>query len=170
MDLVEVHRQLAVAADLAARDVGDDFLVGRAEAEQIVVPVLDLQHLRAEHRPAAGLLPQLGGLHRRHQQFDAAAAVHLFAHDVLDLAQHAQAERHPGVQAAGQLLDVTGAHHQLVAGQFGFRGGFLEGGDKELRNAHDVTTRAEIVRARFYRECASSGIAAADLLSNRVEM
>ena len=48
LDLVEVERQLAVGADFPARDVGDDFFVGRAETEIALVPVLDLEHLRAE--------------------------------------------------------------------------------------------------------------------------
>ena len=132
LDLVEVDRQLAVAADFAARDVGDHFLVGRAEAEVVIVPILDFQHLRAEHFPAPGFLPQFGGLHGGHQQLDAAAPVHFLAHDVFHLAQHAQTERHPGIQAAGQLPDIAGAQHQLMAGQFRLGWGFFQGGDKKL--------------------------------------
>ena len=132
LDLVEIDRQLAVAADFAARDVGDDLLVGRAETEIVAVPVLDFQHLRAEHRPAPGLVPQLGGLHGGHQELDTAAPVHFLAHDVFHLAQHAQTERHPGIQAAGQFSDIAGAQHQLMAGQFRLGWGFFQGGDKKL--------------------------------------
>ena len=132
LDLVEVQRQLAVALHFAPRDVGDDLLMRGAEAEQVVVPVLDLQHLRAEHIPASGFLPQFGGLHGGHQQLDTAAPVHLFAHDRFDFAQYAQAQGHPGVQAAGEFADVARAQHQAVAGQFGFGRGFLESGNKKL--------------------------------------
>src|SRR3989338_3267060 len=38
----------------------------------------------------------------------------------------------PGVQAAGQFSDVSGAQHQLVAGQLGFGWGFFKGGNEEL--------------------------------------
>ena len=64
LDLVEVHRQLAVALQLAARDVGDDFLVRRPGDEIALVPVLDAQQLRAVLGPAAGFLPELGRLQR----------------------------------------------------------------------------------------------------------
>ena len=140
LDLVEVDRQLAVALDLAPRHVGDDFLVGRAEAELALVAVLDFQHLRAEHVPAPGFLPQFGGDHGRHQQLDGAAPVHFLAHDVFHLAQHFQAQRHPAVKAAAQALDQAGAQHQLVADQFGFGGCFLEGGEKKLGYAHGISS------------------------------
>ena len=37
--LVIVNRQLAIAAQFVARELGDDFFVGRAEAEIAFVPV-----------------------------------------------------------------------------------------------------------------------------------
>jgi hypothetical protein len=43
LDLVEVHRQLLVAAQLPARQVGNDLLVGGAKAEFALVAVLDAQ-------------------------------------------------------------------------------------------------------------------------------
>ena len=57
LNLVEIDRQLTIAADFSARDVGDHFFVGRSKAELIVVAVFNFQHLRAEHFPAAGLIP-----------------------------------------------------------------------------------------------------------------
>ena len=57
LNLVEIQRQLAVAFDLTARDVGDDLFVGRAETKIALVSILDFQHLRAEHFPAPGFLP-----------------------------------------------------------------------------------------------------------------
>jgi hypothetical protein len=125
LDLVEVNRQLAVALDVAAHDVGDDFLVRRADDEFALVAVLEAQQFRAVLLPAAGFLPQFERLHGRHQQFQRAGIVHFLAHDVFDLAQHAQAERHPGVDAGGGALDVAGAQHQLLADDFGVAGASL---------------------------------------------
>ncbi len=135
--LVEVDRQLPVTADLAACNVGDHFLMGRAETELVVVPVADLEHLRPEHVPTSCLLPQFGGLDGRHQQFYPAAEVHFLTHDFFNLAQHAQTKRHPSIKTAGQLLDITGTHHQFVADKLGFRGCFFfRSGDEKLGYAH----------------------------------
>jgi hypothetical protein len=41
LDVIEVERQLLVAAQLLARDVGDDFLGGRLHDEVALVPVLE---------------------------------------------------------------------------------------------------------------------------------
>src|SRR5262249_8704311 len=62
LNLIEVDRQLAVAADLSAGDVGDYLLVCGAKAIVAFVPVLDLQHLWTELIPASALLPQFGWL------------------------------------------------------------------------------------------------------------
>ncbi len=61
--------------------IGDDFLVRGADDEVAVVAVLQAQQLRAVLVPAAGLLPQLGRLHRWHQQLERAGAVHFLADD-----------------------------------------------------------------------------------------
>src|SRR3546814_6947042 len=79
-----------------------DFLGGRRVAVLGVLAVADFQQLATELLPAAGLFPQFLRLDGRHQQFDRAGAVHLLAHDRLDLAQHAQTQQRPGVQAGGE--------------------------------------------------------------------
>ena len=121
-----------VAAQFLARQIGDDFFVRRAEAEITLVAILDLQHLRAEHRPASGFLPEFRGLHGGHQQFDGASPVHFFAHDGFHFAQDAQTQRHPGVQAGAEAFDQAGTQHQAMTGQFGFGRGFFAGGEEEL--------------------------------------
>ncbi len=136
LDLIKADGQLPIAFDFAARDVGDDFLVGGAEAEIALVAILDLEHLRAEHRPAPGFFPQFRGLDCGHQEFDRAGAVHFLAYHRLDPAQHPQAQRHPGIQARSQTLDESGAQHQLVADEFGVGRGFLGGGNEKLAGAH----------------------------------
>ena len=141
LDLVEVERQLAVAADLPARDVGDHLFVRRPEAEVALVPVTDLEHLRAEHVPPAGLLPQLGGLDRRHEQLDGAAAVHFLAYYGFDPAQHPEPERHPGVEPAPEPADEARAQHQGMAREFRLRRGLLQGRDEVLTDAHGLPAR-----------------------------
>jgi hypothetical protein len=84
----------------------------------------------------SGFLPQLGRLHHRHDQLDAAGLVELVTDDGLDLADAAQAHGHVVVKTGPQFLDQTGAHHQLVADDLGIGRSFLEGGDEELRGFH----------------------------------
>src|SRR6185312_13858764 len=93
LDLVEVDRQLPVAAHVLAHDVGDDLLVRRAEEAVAIVAIPDFEELRTELVPAPGLLPQLGAHPVRQVALERARAVHLLAHNRLDLAQRAQAER-----------------------------------------------------------------------------
>ena len=90
--------------------------------------VLQAQQFRAVLFPAAGLLPQLGRLHRRHQQFQRTGAIHFLAYDAFHLAQYTQPERQPGVYAGRQLADHAGAQHELMADHLGVGGGFLQGG------------------------------------------
>ncbi len=136
LDLVEVHRQFAVRADVAADEVGDHFLVRRPEAEVAVVAVLHPQQFLAVLLPAAALLPQFGGAEGRHQDLLRAGAVHLLAHDLFDLAHDAQAERQQVVDAARQLADHAGPHHQLVAHDLGVGGILLQGGDQRFGVVH----------------------------------
>ncbi len=126
LDLVIVDGQLLVAAQLAAGDVGDDFLVRRAETELALVPVVHAQQQRAVLVPATGLLPQFGRLHCRHQQFERAGTVHLLADHFFHLAQDSEAQRHPGEQARGEPANQPGSKHQLVADDLRLSGDFLE--------------------------------------------
>ena len=136
LDLVEVDRQLAVALELAARDVGDDLLVGGPEHHVAVVAVLEPQQLRPELVPAPGLDPELRRLRDRHRDLEGAGPVHLLADHALDLAQHAQAHGQPGVEAAREAPDEAGAQHQPVAHDLGVGRDFLEALDRILGQAH----------------------------------
>ena len=130
LDVVEVARQVAVALRIGAEDFGDHLLVGRAEQHLAVVPVLQPQHLRAIGVVAAGLLPQVRGLDRRHQDFLGAGGVLLLADDLLDLLQHPPAERQPGIDAGAGLPDHAGAQHQPVGGDLRLGRGFLQRGQE----------------------------------------
>jgi hypothetical protein len=52
------------------------------------------------------------------------------------LAQHAQSQWQPGVEARGQLADQPGAQHQLMADHFGVGGGLFLGGNQEIAGSH----------------------------------
>ena len=136
LDLVEVLGQLLVAAQVLPRDVGHGFFAGRLHDEIALVPIPHAQQLGAHGLKAAALGPQLARLDHRHHAFDGAGAVHLLAHDGLDLADHAQAHGHVGVDAGAQLLDHAGARHELVTDDFGVGGRFFQGADVELGGFH----------------------------------
>lgn len=136
LDLIHVDGQLLVAVQLVAGEVGDDFFVGRADAEFATMAVLQAQQLGAVLLPATGLLPQLAGLDGGHQHFQGAGGIHLFADDGLRLAEYPQAHRQPGVEARRQLADHAGTQQQLVADHHGIGGSFLEGGKQVLTGTH----------------------------------
>jgi hypothetical protein len=137
LDLVQVERQLLVAAQFVAHQVGDHFFVGRADAELAAVAILQAQQFGAVLLPAARFLPQFGGLNRRHQHLEGAGGVHFLAHDGFHLAHHAQPHRQPGIQARGEFADHAGAQHQLVADHHGIGRGFFECREQELTGAHN---------------------------------
>ncbi|MNQ66633.1 hypothetical protein D3C85_811270 [compost metagenome] len=136
LDLVEVERQLLVAVHFVTDQRGDHLFVGWAQHEGTVVAVGQAAQLGTVVIPAAGLLPQLGGLHHRHGDFDGTSIVHLFANNVLDFFQNPQTGWQPGVHAGGQFADHPGAQHQLVADDFSVGGGFLESGKQILAGTH----------------------------------
>src|SRR5690349_12676220 len=81
LDLVEIQRQLFIAANFFTRDIGNDFFMRRTKTELAFVPVLNLQHLWAEYRPATSFFPQLFRLYSRHQQLQRTGFVHLVTDD-----------------------------------------------------------------------------------------
>ncbi len=140
LNLVKVLRQLFVAADFLAHDVGHHLFAGGLNHKVVRVAVLDAQQLGAHLFKPAGLGPQLGRLHQGHGQLDGAGTVHFFAHDGLHFAHHTQAHRHQGVNASTNFFDHAGTHHELVAGNFGIRRGFFEGGNKKLGGSHGISS------------------------------
>ena len=136
LDLIEVHRELAVALELAACDVGDHFLVRGSETERPVVAVREAQQLGPELVPAPRFLPELRRLHHRHYELDRARAIHLLADDGFDLAQHAQPHRQPGIQARRQTPDESRPQHELVAHDLGIRRHVAQGVDRIAAESH----------------------------------
>ena len=137
LDLVEVLRQVFIAAKLVIHEVGHDFLVRGAKAEFVVVAVGHAQKLGAVDVPAARTMPQLSGLHERHKNFLAAVGVHFLAHDRLDFADNAHAERQEGVQAGGFLANHTRTNEQLRRFDIGVGGVFLQRGSVDFAHAQN---------------------------------
>jgi hypothetical protein len=102
--------------------------------------------------PAPRLLPQLGRLHRRHQDLLGTGAVHLLAHDRLHLAQHPQPHRQPGIEAGGELADHAGTQHQLVADHLGIGRGLFYGGDKVLAGTHGSASSGLLTKGGSLRQ------------------
>ena len=138
LDVIEVERQVSVRLDIGAEYLGDHFLVGRPVQQLALVAIGDTQHFGAVGVVAATLAPEVGELQRRHQQFKRAGAVLLFADDLLDLLQDAQAERQPGIDAGGFLPDHAGAQHQAMRYDLRFLRILLEDGKKETRQSHGL--------------------------------
>ena len=155
LDVVEVLRQVLVALDAVAEDRGDDLLRRRPEQHLALVPVLDAQHLLAVGLVAAGLAPQVGRLDGRHQQLDGAGAVLLLAHDILDLAQHLEAERQPRIDAGRGLLDHAGAQHQLVRDDLRLLRRLAQHGQEIAGEAHGRVLAGMVGAARDFPAAAT---------------
>ena len=93
LDLIQVNRELLVAAQLVLDKVGHRLLVRGPEYELALVAIGDAHELGAIHVVATGVAPHIGIDHDGHEQLLGAGLVHLVAHDVLDLAQGAPRER-----------------------------------------------------------------------------
>src|SRR5262249_42231271 len=109
LNLVEVLRHLPVRIDFAGHQRRNDLLMGWAKDPFLFRAVANLE----EHVPrsfvAATLLPDVGRLKGWHQQFERSGSIHLFANDLLDFAQRAQAQGHESIEATGKLSDQTGS-------------------------------------------------------------
>ena len=64
-----------------------------------------------------------------------ADAVHFFPDDIGDFEHRALAEKEEGVNACGELPDVTRTKEKLVAGNFGVSRGLAQRGNEDLRPA-----------------------------------
>ncbi len=141
LDVVEGQRELLVAAQLVADEVGEGLLVGGAERELVVVAVGDAHELGAVGVPAAALVPERGVGEDRGEHLLRVDGLHLVADDVLDLAQRAPGERQVGVEAGGAAADHAGAQQQAVARELGLGGVFLKRRGVEPRHPHVLSQR-----------------------------
>ena len=128
LNLIKNHRQLPVTVVFVPHQIGDDLLVGGAEAEVPLVTILKAQQFRAHGLPTPGLPPQFAVLHHGHGQLQRAGFVHLLPHHRADLVQHPHPQRQPGVDAAGELPNQPRPKHEPMTDHLGIGGGLLLGG------------------------------------------
>ncbi len=132
LEVVHDGRQLPVALDQVAQQVGNDLLVGHGQHHVPATAVLEADQLGADLGVAAGLLPQLGGVDDRHLHLLAADAVDLLADHLLDALLHAEAQRQQRVDAGAELPHVAGAHQQPVADHLGLGRIVAQAGEEEV--------------------------------------
>jgi hypothetical protein len=72
-------------------------------------------------------------LQRRHQQLDGAGTILFLADDLLDLLQHPQAQRQPGIDAGGFLSHHARTQHQPMRDNLGLFRILFKDGKKEPR-------------------------------------
>ena len=136
LEVVDDHRQLAIAADEVAGELGDDLLVGHRDDRVAARAVLEPDHLVADLVVAPALLPQLGGMHDRHLHLLAADPVDLLADDLLHPLRHAKAERQQRVQPGAQLADVPGAQQQPMRRHLRLGRIVAKRGEEQVGQAH----------------------------------
>ena len=139
LNLVQVDRQVLVGGVQVLHQQGEHFLVGGRQQHVCTLTVLEAEEVIAVLVPAVSCLVGLAGQQCGEVNFLRADGVHLFADDVLDLAQYLQAQGQPGVHAGGRAADVTGADQQLVAGDLGVYGVLAQSAHEEVGKAkyHD---------------------------------
>jgi hypothetical protein len=112
LEVIDDHRQLAIAAHQVAREVGDDLLVRHRDHGIATGAVLEADHLGPDLLVATRLAPQLGRMDDGHLHLLAADPVDLLADDLFHPLRHAEAQRQQRVQPRAQLADVPGAQQQ----------------------------------------------------------
>ena len=142
LDLVDPQRQVLVRRVEVLHHQGEHLLVRGAEEVVAALAVLEPEDVAAVLRPAVGGVVRLLGQQRREEQLLGTHRVHLVADDLLDLAQHPQSEREPGVDARSGSSDVAGAHQQPVAGHLRVVGVLAQGPHEEGRHPQDHGRKA----------------------------
>ena len=137
LDLVDRQRQVLVRRVQVLHHQGEHLLVGGPEQVVGTLAVLEPEDAVAVLGPATRRLVGLARQQGREQQLLRTDRVHLVADDVLDPAQHPQAERQPGVHPGRVAADVAGADEQPMAGHLGVRRVVAQRADEEAGHAQD---------------------------------
>ena len=137
LDLEEQQREVLVRAVLPLHREGEQLLVRGAEHVVAAAAVLEPKHAVAVLGPAVRRLVRCPRHQSREQNLLPANGVHLLTNDALDLAQHPQTQRQPGVQAGPDGPDVAGADQQLVARHLGVGGVLAQRAQEQLGHAGD---------------------------------
>jgi hypothetical protein len=105
--------------------------MGGGQQHVRALAILKTEQVRAVLRPAAGGLVRFAREEGREVDLLSAAGIHLFTDDVLDLGEHAQAEREPRVDSGGGAADVAGADEEAMGGNLGIGRVFAQRAEKE---------------------------------------
>ena len=136
LEVVDDHRQLAVAPDEVLEQERDDLFVGHREDHVPVAAVLEPDQLRADLEVAPALLPDLGRVDDRHLHLLAADPIDLLADDLLDPVAHALAERQQRVDPGAELAQIAGPDEQAVRRHLGVGRIVAERGEEQVAQAH----------------------------------
>ena len=138
LDLVQLYRKLPVGRDVLTGDVRKDLFMGGSETEISAVPVLDAPQLGAVSGPAAGFFPEFRRFQDAGLDLLSADVVHLFPHDVFDLAERPGTQGQICVNSRHLLADESGAQQQDMACDLSFCGHFPQGVQIHVRCSHKV--------------------------------
>ena len=134
--LIDHERILIVAVGDVPGVLHGRLLMRHAQAHLRAGAIGEAQHLAADALVAAGFLPQAGGHGHREEHLLAVDRVHLLAHNGLDLFGDALCDRRERVDAVADVLDITAAHHQRLAGDLAVGGGLLKALCDEIADLH----------------------------------
>ena len=136
LEVVDLHRQLAVRPDDVGEQEPDDLLVGHREDHVPAVAILEPGQLRADRVVAAAGAPDVGRVDDRHLHLLAADRVLLLADDLLDPVVDPLAERQQRVDPRAELADVAGPEEQAMGRHLGIGGVVAQGREEELGESH----------------------------------
>ena len=140
VDLVEVHRQVAVRRVLARDERRDDLLGRGREAEPGLLAVLEPEHHRPVRGVAAAALPELERLDDRQDRLlGARPRPSPRGRSARPRAGPGCPSGQPRVDARGDLADVPAPDQQPVAVELGVGRVVPQGAQEELRHPHDST-------------------------------
>ena len=112
------------------------FLVGRPQAEFTAVTIFQAEHFRAVYIPASAFFPDFGRLNNGHHDFLGPGPVHFLTNDLFNLLDALPGKGKITVQATGNLPDISGPKHKLMAFENGFCRDLAKSGCIQLRTAH----------------------------------
>ena len=136
--LIKILRQLAIRIDLTCCQRRDDLLGSRTEKPLATRAVLDLEQNIAGSFGTTTLLPNVGRLQSRHEDFNRIRTIHFLADDLFNLAQSAESKRQKGINATRKLTDESRTQQQFVRNDLRIRRSFAEGRNQSFSPAHDV--------------------------------
>ena len=114
LEVVDHHRQLAVAPDDIREEQADHLLVGHRQDHVAPGSILEPSKLRPDRVIAAARAPHVGRVDDRHLHLLAADPVHLFADDLLDPLVDPETQRQERVDPRSELADIARPDQQAM--------------------------------------------------------